>query len=182
MFAPKLCSRIINSAVRCQVRGIQSNDSLLDEITEVRNRNPRNLEFLTIGNKPKGYWLEKDQRSFWHRPVFKKTTRYIKLELHHFENGEIISVSTNDYSMKKQLRRPCDTAAYLALAEVFAERCLESGITTMSTIKNENANEKLSKLIEKLTSCGLILTEAEEMLTPCPWHREKLIKPWEIDV
>lgn len=52
----------------------------------------------------------------------------------------------------------------------------------MSTIKNENANEKLSKLIEKLTSCGLILTEAEEMLTPCPWHREKLIKPWEIDV
>lgn len=67
MFAPKLYSRVINSTFRYQMRGIQSNDSLLDECTAVRNKNPRNLELLTIGNKPKGYWLEKDKRTFWHK-------------------------------------------------------------------------------------------------------------------
>lgn len=70
MFAPKLYSRVINSTFQNQVRSIQSNDSLLDNCTFVRNRNPRNLEYLTIAQKPKGYFLEKYKFDFWHKYVF----------------------------------------------------------------------------------------------------------------
>lgn len=31
------------------------------------NRNPRNLEQMTIGYKPTGYHLEKAGKNFWHK-------------------------------------------------------------------------------------------------------------------
>lgn len=31
------------------------------------NRNPRNLEFLRIANKPEGYALDKPGRCFWNK-------------------------------------------------------------------------------------------------------------------
>lgn len=35
--------------------------------TYLTNRNPRNLEFLRIANKPLGYRLDKPGRSFWNK-------------------------------------------------------------------------------------------------------------------
>ena len=48
-------------------RNIQSNSSLLENVIEIKNRNPRNLELLTIARKPVGYQLEKNTHEYWHK-------------------------------------------------------------------------------------------------------------------
>lgn len=40
-------------------------DNLVSEV--FTNRNPRNLERMTIGYKPDGYHLEKPGKRFWHK-------------------------------------------------------------------------------------------------------------------
>ena len=67
MFSNNTNFRVVSSVIRNHVRGIQSNDSLLDGCANVRNRNPRNLELLRIARKPVGWTLEKPGREYWHR-------------------------------------------------------------------------------------------------------------------
>lgn len=180
MFATKSNFRVVNSVLRNHVRGIQSNDSLLDECTSVKNRNPRNLELLRIARKPAGWHLEKKGREFWHKLVLTKKSRYVTLELHHFENGPVITASTKEWALKKQLHKPCDTAAYINLAKVFAQRCLESGLTSMIPLSNETNNSKINFLLEELKKSGLCLEEPERFMTPYPWHKYEQEKTWEI--
>lgn len=49
------------------IRLIQSNSKLLENCAEVRNRNPRNLELMTIARKPEGYHLEMPGHEYWNK-------------------------------------------------------------------------------------------------------------------
>lgn len=50
-----------------QVRSVHSNDKLVDNLSNVVNKNPRNLELLRIARKPRGYYLDVHKQEFWHK-------------------------------------------------------------------------------------------------------------------
>lgn len=47
----------------------------------------------------------------------------------HNTNRTAVTASTKEWALRKFLYSPSDASAYLLLAKVFAERCLETGIT-----------------------------------------------------
>lgn len=49
------------------LKKIQKTIQPTDGATYLTNRNPRNLEFLRIANKPLGYQLDKPGRCFWNK-------------------------------------------------------------------------------------------------------------------
>lgn len=117
---------------------LKSLSTISTEATYKINRNPRNLERLTIGYKPSGYHLEKPGRSFWHKfdlisifilcqflnifPNFRlelnATGRYINANVIHYQAGSVLQASTSEWAIKKQLFKTNDTCAYINLARV----------------------------------------------------------------
>ena len=67
------------------------------------NRNPRNLEKLRLAYQPSGYHLEKPGRSYWHKLELQVSQRYVTANLRHFENGIVLSASTSEHAIRKQL-------------------------------------------------------------------------------
>lgn len=84
----------------------------------VNNRNPRNLEKLRIAYKPRGYYLEKTNRCFWHKLELDPSAKYVTAIVKHYEAGPVITASTSEWAIKKQLFKTNDTSAYINLARV----------------------------------------------------------------
>ncbi|XP_076236683.1 mitochondrial ribosomal protein L18 isoform X2 [Calliopsis andreniformis] len=99
MFRFRNCVRLF-----CK-RQLHSNAEIVSNCKEIRNRNPRNLERLRIARKPCGYSLEKPGYSYWQRLVVNPSQRYVTAQIEHFENGPILTVSTQEWGLKKQLYR-----------------------------------------------------------------------------
>jgi len=144
------------------------------------NRNPRNLERLRIAYKPKGYFLEKPGRSFWHKLVLKSTSQGVTAQIIHFENGPVLEASTNEWSIRKHLYQSTDTSAYINLARVFAQRCLASGLTEMTCTLDPAPNTKVDKFLKTLENEGVRLKEADQYTAPRPWDLMRPEKPWEV--
>ncbi|XP_004533791.1 39S ribosomal protein L18, mitochondrial [Ceratitis capitata] len=144
------------------------------------NRNPRNLERLRIAHKPTGYFLEKPGRSFWHKLELTVSGRYVTAEVKHFQNGPIIGASTSEWAIKKQLYKTADTPAFVNLARVLAMRCLQSGITEMTSNIEAVAGGKVDKFLKTLEENGVELQEPERYVAPLPWDATRQEKPWEV--
>ncbi|KAF7406501.1 hypothetical protein HZH68_005870 [Vespula germanica] len=159
------------------IGGIHGNKSLIENCIEVTNRNPRNLERLLIARKPQGYHLEKQFRNFWHKLQVSPFQRYVVVEIVHFQNGPVITVSSNEWALKKLLYRKYDSMAYIALGQVLAQRCLESGINEI--YYDESPNSKVSLLLKELEKNNIILREPDRYIHPYPWSLFRPEKPWE---
>ncbi|XP_030376393.1 39S ribosomal protein L18, mitochondrial [Scaptodrosophila lebanonensis] len=144
------------------------------------NRNPRNLERLRIAYKPRGYHLEKPGRSYWHTLEIGMSSRYVTASVKHFENGTILSASTSEWAIKQQLYKTNDTAAYVNLGRVLAQRCLQSGITEMTCNVQSVPGSKLDKLIKTVQENGVSFEEPERWKNPEPWDAYRHEKPWEV--
>ncbi|CAD7086993.1 unnamed protein product [Hermetia illucens] len=144
------------------------------------NRNPRNLELLRIAYKPDGYHLDKPGRSFWYKLEVNPSGRYVTAQVKHFESGPVVTASTSEWAIKKQLFKTKDTSAYVNLARVLAQRCLESGLIEMRCDITPNPNSKLDKFLRTLEENGLKLSEPERFEAPRPWNRHRPEKPWEV--
>ncbi|KAG7208757.1 hypothetical protein KM043_014952 [Ampulex compressa] len=174
MFAAKSRLSTISSFLKRQV---QSNAELLENCTEIRNRNPRNLERLRIARKPVGFKLEKNNISYWHKLVIRPAARRIVAEVQHYQNGPVITVSSTDWYLRKQLYRTTDATAYISVGRVLAHRCLQSGIVEMFSEKVEG--QKTNLLVEQLESQGILLQEPSRYWHPDPWTDRRPEKPWE---
>lgn len=98
----------------------------------------------------------------------------------HFESGQVLKASTQEWAIKKQLYKTTDTSAYINLARVFAQRCLESGLTEfLCDLQPPNENSKIAHFLRTLKECGLSLSEPPQYKTVYPWTRERPEKPWE---
>lgn len=144
------------------------------------NRNPRNLERLRIGYKPDGYHLEKPGRSFWHKLEVNVSGRSVTAEVKHFRNGPVITASTSEWAIQKQLFKTKDTSAFINLARVLAMRCQQSGITEMSCNVEAVPNSKLDKFLKTIQQEGITLNELSRYKLPKPWDVDRPDKPWEI--
>lgn len=85
--------------------------------------------------------------------------KYITAQMVHFEKGAIVEASTSEWSLKKQLFKTADTAAYSNLARVFAQRCLESGFIEMSCELQPAEGGKVEAFLNILKNNGLVLSE-----------------------
>lgn len=151
-----------------------------DDAVYMINRNPRNLEKLRIGYKPDGYHLEKPGRSFWHKLEVNVSGRYVNAEIKHYQNGPVISASTSEWAIKKQLFKTKDTAAFVNLARVLAHRCQQSGITEMLCSIEAVPGGKLDKFLKTVEENGVTLKEAPRYFAPKPWDATREEKPWEV--
>ncbi|XP_050451963.1 39S ribosomal protein L18, mitochondrial [Cataglyphis hispanica] len=180
MYSANVRASVARALLRVESRReIHSNAESIESCTEVVNRNPRNLERLRIARKPQGYHLEVPGRTYWHKLYLIKKPRYITAEVRHFENGSVITVSSMEWALKKQLYRGTDGSAYINVGRVLAQRCLEAGICEMK-VDAELIGEKSELLIQQLKNNGICLTEPPVYKYPNSWDRYRPEKPWEI--
>nr|ADP21469.1 mitochondrial ribosomal protein L17 [Antheraea yamamai] len=148
--------------------------------TEFVNRNPRNLERMRIARKPDGYHLGKPGRKFWHKLQLVTSNRTVTAQVIHFMNGPIVQAKTSEWALRKQLYSIMDTCAYINLGRVFAQRCLESGITEMYCDINPQKGGKVDKFLTEVVNGGIRLEEPEVYRKPNPWDMFRPEKPWEV--
>ncbi|XP_062406019.1 39S ribosomal protein L18, mitochondrial [Sardina pilchardus] len=96
------------------------------------NRNPRNLEQMAIEMKDRGWATVYPSREFYHRLYFSRTQHHITAEVYSKDSIEpVISCSTREWAIKRELNSTRSVAACQAIGEVLAQRCREAGITRM---------------------------------------------------
>ncbi|XP_006609517.1 39S ribosomal protein L18, mitochondrial [Apis dorsata] len=166
----------LNNLIKRQIHG---NAEIIEKCKEIINRNPRNLERLRIARKPIGYVLDTRKITFWHKLEIYSTQRNIITEIHHFENGPIITVSSKEWGIKKQLFSTHDATAYKFVGRVLAQRCLESGISEIYVNDSIVIGNKVQLLLDTLSECGICLKEPERYKVPKPGIFVHPEKPWE---
>ncbi|XP_037317339.1 39S ribosomal protein L18, mitochondrial [Pungitius pungitius] len=96
------------------------------------NRNPRNLEQLALAVKDRGWNTIWPRREFYHRLEFSRTQHHVTA--HVFSSSStvpVLSCSTKEWALKKELASTNCVAACQAVGEVLAQRCQQAGITRM---------------------------------------------------
>ncbi|XP_029043262.2 39S ribosomal protein L18, mitochondrial [Osmia bicornis bicornis] len=171
-----LRNRVTNLFLKRQIHG---NAEIVENCKEIRNRNPRNIERLRIARKPVGYILDKPGFSYWHKLIIKPSNRYIDAEIHHFENGPVIMVSSQEWGIRKQLYNTKDIIAYKYVGRVLAQRCLESGICEMYFDGSEIIASKVQTLINELTENGISLQEPPRYYHPKATDPDRPERPWQ---
>lgn len=150
--------------------------------TYMTNRNPRNLELMKIGYKPNGWFLEAPVQNFWHRLAINKTSNGVLAQVIHHRAGSILQASTAEWPIKQYLYRANDTSAYINLARVFAQRCIEAGIYEMECAEEATPASKLAKFLETVEANGIALKESERYVKHHPNYFIRMEKPWEVIV
>ncbi|XP_062332627.1 39S ribosomal protein L18, mitochondrial [Osmerus eperlanus] len=96
------------------------------------NRNPRNLELMAFGVKDRGWKTIWPHREFYHRLVFSRSQHHVTAEV--FSSNSqvpILTCSTQEWALKRELGSTRCVAACQAVGEVLAQRCQKAGITRM---------------------------------------------------
>lgn len=73
-----------------------------------------------------------------------------------------------------------DSAAYINLGRVIAQRCLESGILYVRSDIDPGTCEKLKLLITEMEKGGVALSEPSRYIHAAPWDWKRYQKPWEV--
>ncbi|EDW73981.1 uncharacterized protein Dwil_GK21616 [Drosophila willistoni] len=172
---------LTSARVLHKIKALTSQPSVNEAGNFATNRNPRNLERLRIAYKPVGYHLEKPGRSYWHTLEINSSGRYVSADVKHFENGVILSASTSEWAIKQQLYKTNDTAAYVNLGRVLAQRCLRAGITEMTCqVEAPVKGSKLDKLLQTVQENGVSFEEPSRLDNTQPWDAQRQEKPWEV--
>lgn len=108
------------------------------------------------------------------------TQRTVTAEVIHFLNGSVIEAKTSEWCLRKHLYSITDTCAYIALGQVFAQRCLESGITEMYCDIKPLPGGKVEMFLKQVIDGGIKLEEPEVYKKPNPWDQFRPEKPWEV--
>ncbi|XP_020491433.1 39S ribosomal protein L18, mitochondrial [Labrus bergylta] len=96
------------------------------------NRNPRNLEQLALAVKDRGWKTSWPHREFYHRLVFSRTQHHVTAEVFSSTSSDpVVTCSTQEWAVKKELPSTRCVAACQAVGEVLAQRCQQAGITRM---------------------------------------------------
>ncbi|XP_052132139.1 39S ribosomal protein L18, mitochondrial [Frankliniella occidentalis] len=175
-----LFSRQSSSASSAPVSTKSNNDALIRPV--FHNRNPRNLELMTIAQKPEGYHLDRFNVSYWHKLVITVSQSKVSADIVHNNGSSVVSASTGEFGIRKFLYRPTDVSAYKTIGKVIAQRSLESGINSVFFDLEYEEGTKLAFLMEEAMKIGLSLEEAPVYTKPFRHTRGVPTKPWDIVV
>ncbi|KAM6953847.1 large ribosomal subunit protein uL18m [Aplochiton taeniatus] len=96
------------------------------------NRNPRNLEQMALAVKDRGWKTTWPHRECYHRLVFSRTQHHVTAEVFSTTSAvPILTCTTKEWSIKRELGSTRSVAACQAVGEVLAQRCQKAGITRM---------------------------------------------------
>ncbi|KAF6714847.1 39S ribosomal protein L18, mitochondrial [Oryzias melastigma] len=96
------------------------------------NRNPRNLEQMALAVKDRGWKTTWPHQQFYHRLMFKRSQHHVTAQV--FSSSSpvpVLSCSTKEWALKKELPSTNCVVACQAVGEVLAQRCQQAGITRM---------------------------------------------------
>ncbi|XP_077464806.1 large ribosomal subunit protein uL18m isoform X1 [Stigmatopora argus] len=98
-----------------------------------KNRNPRNLERMALAIKDRGWKTTWPHRQFYHRLMFSRSQQHVTAEVFSCSSSvdPVLSCSTKEWALKKELPSTNCVAACQAVGAVLAERCKRAGITRM---------------------------------------------------
>lgn len=161
-----------------------SSDDNNDIDTNFVNANPRSMEMLRLQKKPKGWHLDSPSYNFWYKLILESTSRHVSGQVVHYTGRTVVSASTKEWAIKRQLYSSNDVSAYENIGSILAHRCLQSGITEIHTdlsIVGEES-EKISSFLKALESGG-VKTEEPEVIAEhffYPWSKIKPGLPWDV--
>ncbi|XP_069028030.1 large ribosomal subunit protein uL18m [Embiotoca jacksoni] len=126
-----------NQTARCTSRAASRPEPCADEHEAVSptfvNRNPRNLEQMALAVKDRGWKTTWPHRQFYHRLMFSRSQHHVTAQV--FSSSSpipVLSCSTKEWAVKKELASTNCVAACQAVGEVLAYRCQRAGITRMA--------------------------------------------------
>lgn len=128
------------------------------------NRNPRNLEYMGIARKRKGWNLQSPSKEYYHRLIFEISRRQTSAYVEHSSGKKVVMASTREFAIMRLLHSATDVAAAENIGRVLAQRCLQCGITCMllEPLNNSDKSEKFRVFCNAMTSVGIEMTEPEE--------------------
>ncbi|KAK2904119.1 39S ribosomal protein L18, mitochondrial [Channa argus] len=125
-----------NHSARCLSQAASKPEPKANENETVNpsfvNRNPRNLEQMALAVKDRGWKTSWPHQEFYHRLVFSRTQHHVTAEV--FSSSSpvpVLSCSTKEWAIKKELASTNCVAACQAVGDVLAHRCQQAGITRM---------------------------------------------------
>ncbi|XP_038152460.1 39S ribosomal protein L18, mitochondrial [Cyprinodon tularosa] len=123
-------------SARCLSQASAQPEPILDENEAVSptfvNRNPRNLEQLVLAVKDRGWKTTWPHQQFYHRLMFTRSQHHVTAEVFSCTSlVPVLSCSTKEWAIKKELASTNCVAACQAVGEVLAQRCQQAGITRM---------------------------------------------------
>nr|XP_057919496.1 39S ribosomal protein L18, mitochondrial [Doryrhamphus excisus] len=126
------------------------------------NRNPRNLEQMALAVKDRGWKTTWPHREFYHRLVFSRSQRHVTAEVFSCSSPiPVLSCSTKEWALKKELPSTHCVAACQAVGEVLAHRCKQAGITRMvyRAIPWTYRSDAVQSFRAAMKESGIILSE-----------------------
>ncbi|XP_019730240.1 large ribosomal subunit protein uL18m isoform X2 [Hippocampus comes] len=97
-----------------------------------KNRNPRSLERMALAVKDRGWKTTWPHREFYHRLIFSRSQKYVTAQVFSSSSPDpVLSCSTKEWALKRELPSTNCVAACQAVGEVLAHRCKQAGITRM---------------------------------------------------
>lgn len=125
-----------NTTARCLSQSAPQPEPSANENEAVsptfENRNPRNLEQMGLAVKDRGWKTTWPHREFHHRLMFSRSQRHVTAEVFSSASSiPVLSCSTKEWALKKELHSTNCVAACQAVGEVLAVRCRQAGITRM---------------------------------------------------
>ncbi|XP_002747209.1 large ribosomal subunit protein uL18m isoform X1 [Callithrix jacchus] len=128
---------------------------------EFTNRNPRNLELLSVARKERGWRTVWPSREFWHRLRVIRTQHHVEAFVEHQNGKVVVSASTREWAIKKYLYSTRNVVACESVGRVLAQRCLEAGINFMvyQPTPWEAASDSMKRLQSAMTEGGVVLQE-----------------------
>ncbi|XP_071314468.1 large ribosomal subunit protein uL18m isoform X2 [Trachinotus anak] len=155
-----------NQTARCLSQAASQPEPSADENEAVNptfvNRNPRNLEQMALAVKDRGWKTTWPHREFYHRLVFSRTQHHVTAQV--FSSSSpvpVLTCSTTEWAMKKELASTRCVAACQAVGEVLAHRCQQAGITRMvyRSIPWEYRSDAVQAFRKGMKDGGITLSE-----------------------
>ncbi|KAL4641719.1 39S ribosomal protein L18, mitochondrial [Arapaima gigas] len=129
---------------------------------EFVNRNPRNLEQMALARKDRGWETVWPSNHCYHRLVYSRSQHYITAEIFApHSSTPVLSCSTQEWALKKELHSTRTVAASQAVGEVLAQRCREAGLLrlTFRVLPWTFRSESVKKFRMALKEGGIKLSE-----------------------
>ncbi|KAG7458514.1 hypothetical protein MATL_G00220950 [Megalops atlanticus] len=154
------------NTVRCMTQAAPQPEPEADDNEHISkkfvNRNPRNLEQMALAVKDRGWSTVWPSRQCHHRLVFSRSQHHVTAEV--FSPGSVapvLSCSTREWAVKRELGPTRAVAACQAVGEVLAQRCREAGLlrVTFRAIPWQFRSQAVQKFRTAMKEGGVILSE-----------------------
>merc|ERR1719430_1771295 len=143
---------------------------------------------MLIGKKPRGFDLENKSRNYWNKLELEISNNHTTAIVTHWTGRVVAKASTQEWPIRQFLYNLTDKAALKVVGQVISQRCLETGISEVVLLVDEEdrTKDKMIKFISVIEESGLTLSEPEQF-EPLNKHivnhstiQQPKIKPWTV--